>query len=165
MILLFSLVAYGQTAKEYLKKGTEYTKTGEYQSAIDDLTECLRIDTNYALAYNMRGFAYRNLGNYEEAIADYTRAIRIDPDRIDDDIADAKYWRGEAYYNLGNYEKAIADFTEFIRLAPDIADTYYNRGLAKLKLGQKESGCLDLSKARELGFADANDEITKYCQK
>jgi len=40
---------------------------------------------------------------------------------------------------------------------------YYNRGLAKIQLGQKDSGCLDLSKARELGDADAFDAIKELC--
>ena len=32
-----------------------------------------------------------------------------------------------------------------------------------IKLGQKNSGCLDLSKAGELGHFDAYDVIKDYC--
>jgi len=39
---------------------------------------------------------------------------------------------------------------------------YYARGIAKIKSGDKNGGCLDLSKAGELGF-DAYDTIKKYC--
>jgi len=41
-----------------------------------------------------------------------------------------------------------------------VEEEYYNNGgLSKLLLGQKDSGCLDLSKAGELGFMDAYDAI------
>jgi hypothetical protein len=38
------------------------------------------------------------------------------------------------------------------------------RGIAKLQLGQKDDGCLDLSEAGQLGFSKAYSEIKKYCQ-
>jgi hypothetical protein len=40
---------------------------------------------------------------------------------------------------------------------------YYNRGMTKLRLGQKDSGCIDLSKAGELGYKSAYEEIRKFC--
>ncbi len=40
---------------------------------------------------------------------------------------------------------------------------YYNRGLAKIQLGQKNSGCLDLSKAGELGVDKVYEVIREYC--
>ena len=41
---------------------------------------------------------------------------------------------------------------------------YYNSGLAKMKLKQTDSGCMDFSKAGELGLAEAYDAILEYCQ-
>jgi len=147
IVLLIPFLSFSQSVKEYFEKGSDYAKTGEYQLAINNFTECLRIDTNYALAYNMRGYTYYSLGNDEDAIADFTRTIRIDPDTVD--AFDAYYWRGVVYYSLGNYEDAIADFTEFIGSGTDIADVYYNRGLAKQKAGL--SFCSDYKKACDLG--------------
>ena len=43
----------------------------------------------------------------------------------------------------------------------DFCDYFY---FSKLKLGQKESGCLDLSRAGELGYNEAYEAIKKYCQ-
>jgi tetratricopeptide (TPR) repeat protein len=47
--------------------------------AIEDFTAALRIDPNYANAYNNRGNAYDDKGMYDRAIEDYTAALRIDP--------------------------------------------------------------------------------------
>ena len=65
----------------------------------------LKIDPEYARAYNNRGFAYDNFGEYDKAIADYTRAISIDPY-----YTTAYYNRGFAYRSTGEKGKAEADF-------------------------------------------------------
>jgi hypothetical protein len=41
-------------------------------------------------------------------------------------------------------------------------EAYLNRGIAKIGLGQIDSGCLALSKAGELGYAEAY-EVVKNC--
>jgi len=71
--------------------------------------------------------------------------------------------RGSAKYNLGAYRGAIEDYNKAIEINPKSADAYYGRGLAKLGLGQKDSGCLDLSKARELGVDEAYKIIKEHC--
>ena len=77
----------------------------------------------------------------------------------------------EEYFNrgvaksdgLGDHKGAIQDYNKAIELNPNYALAYGLRGLSKIKLGQKDSGCLDLSKAGELGFMDAYDAIKEYC--
>jgi hypothetical protein len=56
------------------------------------------------------------------------------------------------------------DFNKAIQFEPKWAEAYYFLGLSKISAGQKESGCLDLSKAGELGDEQAYEMIQKYCQ-
>jgi len=42
---------------------------------------------------------------------------------------------------------------------------YYNRGLTLIYLQDNEKGCLDMSKAGELGMQEAYPVIKKYCTK
>ncbi len=95
-----------------LEGNVHYAK-GEDQEAIADYTEAIRLDPDYAVAYNNRGLAYRYLGEYERAIDDCTEAIRLDPD-----LAIAYNNRGYAYHDLGEYERAIADLESYLQLAP-----------------------------------------------
>lgn len=74
------------------------------------------------------------------------------------------------YYNLGNLFclsedmlTAISQYTKALDLYPYIPEAYYNRGLVLIFLKDKEKGCLDMSKAGELGIADAYSVIKKYC--
>jgi hypothetical protein len=50
-----------------------------------------------------------------------------------------------------------------ISIKPNYPEAYYLRGTAKLNLGQKDSCCLDLSKAGELGYTQAYETIRHYC--
>jgi hypothetical protein len=47
--------------------------------------------------------------------------------------------------------------------SPNLQYYRYYRGLARIALGQKDDGCLDLSKAGEFGYEDAYEMIKTYC--
>ena len=74
------------------------------------------------------------------------------------------------YYNLGNLyclssdlPEAINQYTKSLELYPNLKEAYFNRGLVLIFLKDKEKGCIDLSKAGELGVEDAYSVIKKYC--
>ena len=48
--------------------------------AMIDCDEAIRIDPQFAFAYDTRGDVYFSMGDYDRAIADYESAIRIKPD-------------------------------------------------------------------------------------
>ena len=75
------------------------------------------------------------------------------------------------YYNLGNlyclsaeHIASIENYTNAINLWPYMGDAYFNRGLVLIYLKDKEKGCIDLSRAGELGVEDAYGVIKKYCE-
>jgi tetratricopeptide (TPR) repeat protein len=70
---------------------------------------------------------------------------------------------GELEYKLGNYSECIKAMNEALKLK-ETDNSYYYRGLANIKLGNKINGCKDLSKAGELGSSEAYNEINKYCK-
>ena len=51
---------------------------------------------------------------------------------------------------MGDYAKAIIDYDEALKANPDMAWSHYGRGIAKLRIGQKEAGEADLAKAKAL---------------
>ncbi|MBK9165738.1 MAG: tetratricopeptide repeat protein [Acidobacteria bacterium] len=58
LILLFSafLIAQTpQTAEEYFNRGTAHYNKADYNSAIADYTQAIRLKPDYASAYNRRG--------------------------------------------------------------------------------------------------------------
>jgi tetratricopeptide (TPR) repeat protein len=94
--------------------------------------------------------------DYEQILRDYATVIELNPDFV------------YAYFNRGNlrciqkdFRAALTDYDEAIKRNPDFAEAYYNRGLTRLYLGDTDKGIADLSKAGELGIADAYGIIKK----
>jgi len=112
-------------ARVYLERGLFYKNHNEWDAAIHEFNEAIRLDPAYTLAFQCRGELYRDKKDYDLAIADFTRVIRLDPD-----YKWAYFNRGNIYSDKGDYDLAIADFTWAIRLSPDYSSAYYNRGLA-----------------------------------
>jgi tetratricopeptide (TPR) repeat protein len=94
-------------------RGVAHTLHGEYEAAVKDLSEAIRLNPKAAPWWNSRGTAHRTNKDYDKAIADYTEALRLNPK-----ITDALNNRGTAYRAKKDYEKAIADFNEAMRIDP-----------------------------------------------
>ena len=60
-----------------------------------------------------------------------------------------------------DYRGAISDYTEAINIEPQFAEAYFNRGLAKLAVGETASGLDDLRKAGELGVVESYSIIKR----
>ena len=60
--------------------------------------------------------------------------------------------KGNIYMTLNDNTAALSAYTAAIGLKPDFGEAYYNRGLMYLRMGNKERGVADLSKAGELGI-------------
>jgi serine protease Do len=58
--------------------------------------------------------------------------------------------RGNAKADGGRYEKAVEDYTAAIGRNSSLATAFFNRGLARYKLGQRDSAIADFSKAADL---------------
>ena len=82
--------------KIFKKRREKYLELLRKYKEIDDYNQAIKLDPNYAYAYNNRGNARYNLGDKQGAIDDYTQAIKLDPN-----YAKAYYNRGIARSNLG----------------------------------------------------------------
>jgi tetratricopeptide (TPR) repeat protein len=132
------------TAGEYVNRGNENYRKGDYTSAITDYSEAIRINPNYADAYYWRGAAKSFLSDKQGAIADYSKAIRLNPN-----YADAYYWRGKTKFSLNDKKGAITDYSEAIRINPNYAEAYSARADAKY-VEDKQGTISDYSEAIRL---------------
>lgn len=132
----------GANATSHLKQGLEYLAKNDYDGAITDLNQAIRLDAKNATAYAARGEAYRGKGDTERAIQDLTQAIQLDPEQ-----SYAYEKRGGAYLQKGLYETAIRDFDDAIRLNPQNAAAYKYRATAYLELKNYQRAVQDFSAA------------------
>lgn len=128
--------------KTLYQEGVNKYESGNYEGAVEDFNQAIKLDPQNALAYNRRGDAYYRLGDYEQAQADSSQAIVLNPQD-----ANAYFDRGFAFSALGKYKEAIADYTQAIKLNSKNAYAYYGRGLARVQLKDNKGAIEDFSKA------------------
>lgn len=97
-----AMVAFDEGWKSY--------NNGDLKQAVKSYDEAIRIDPEFAAAFNGRGLAQAGLGYMDNAIEDYCMAIEINPDFVD-----AFNNRGKAYANKGSLDKTLEDYDNAIK--------------------------------------------------
>lgn len=138
----------------YLNRSTTQAEMIDFISSIDNSYQRIAIDSDPVnRLHNNSSRTY----NYDEAIADLNKAIKLFPQ-----FAYAYYNRGNLMALSGKLPEAMEDYTKAIELWPNFAEAYYNRGLVQIYMKDTRKGCLDLSKAGELGIAGAYTLLHRY---
>ena len=139
-------------AIQKLKEGNKIYAVGDYQAAINFYNESLKLNPNFADAYNNLGVIYNILKNYDAAIDSYTKAIAINPN-----VALFYYNLGANYYSLNNYDAALQNYNKSIELDPNYAPVYNNRGIVYQSLNDFEKALADFKKSIEIESNYANN--------
>lgn len=177
-------------AEELLRSGIERVEKLEFERAIADFDEAVKLDPTNALAYQWRGQAWSKKSEHDKAIADFTEAIKLDPTnawpygargeewskkkeydkavadcteaiRLDPKDATSYRWRGYSWNEKKEYDKAIADCTEAIRLDPKDAVAYYNRGRSYYFKREYDKAIADFTGAIRLEPKDAYAYVSR----
>jgi tetratricopeptide (TPR) repeat protein len=132
-------------ALAFNNRGVAHRIKGEYDQALQDYEQAIRLNPNSASHYNNRGILYRMKHDYDRAIADYDEAIRLKSDFVA-----AFYNRALAYADKGDYDRAFADFDIVLRFNDKNALAIYARGMMQLKKGDAEAGNADIANAEAI---------------
>ena len=116
-------------------RGIARENSGDFDRAIVDFNEAIRLDPGNIPAHMNRGIAWQAIGGLDMAIADYDQAILGGLE-----TAQAYNNRGHAWEQKMSYDKAIADYTEAIRLKPTYLLSWLNRGNAWKAKGEFAKG-------------------------
>ncbi len=128
----------------YIKANISYAQK-DYQGAIANYSEAIRLNPKYAYAYLYRGVARFESRDNQGAIADYTQALKINPN-----FDKAYYNRGIVHDELGDNQGAITDYTQAIRINPRYANAYNNRGRNRSRVGDMQGAIADYNQALKI---------------
>ena len=151
-----AVIQSGNFAGKYLAwsftgRGNAYSTKGQYDRAIADYDQAIRLNPSHGIAFYNRGYAWRAKGEYDRSIADYDQAIQLDPN-----FSAAFNNRGTAYDDKKDYDRAIADYDQAIRLDPNYARAFNNRGNAYAAKGAYTRAALDFDEVTRLQPTNAN---------
>lgn len=131
-------------AEAFNTRGIGYRLKGDYDHAIADYNQAIRINAKFAAAYNNRAIAYDTKGDYDRAVADYEQAIKLKPS------AETYFNRGNAHLGKSHYDRAIDDYNQAIKLKPDFAAAFDNRCWARAVVGILKPALADCNQALRL---------------
>ena len=100
----------------YLTRGEAYRFRKQYNRAIGDFTEAIRLFPEYGVAHQRRGQVYMEKAQYRLAIDNLTKAIEFDSDS--EETVFSFIYRAMANIELGNYRDALDDADKAIYLDP-----------------------------------------------
>lgn len=192
LCVLSVFTSMAQSAKDYAQKGRELYEKREYVEALLNINKAIELDPNFAAAYYLRANIKDNFDDRHGAMKDYNTAVEKNPKfadaffargnvkmklqdyygaiadfssaiAVNENYIEAYFNRGKAKQFLQAYEDAINDCTKIIQINPKNFDAYYMRGILRIDFGDVKNGCLDLSKAGELGDLKAYEAIKEKC--
>jgi tetratricopeptide (TPR) repeat protein len=174
-------------ANLYLLQGAVERELQNYTSAINSFSLAMLANPNFIPAYinraetaytmkkeqeqNQQDIRHISLGaansipsppakqDYTKVYLDLNKAIALDNQK-----AITWYNRGNVSLNEKKYTDAVIDYSQALSCDNDFAEAYFNRGLTLIFLQDREKGCLDMSRAGELGIEDAYEVIRRFCK-
>jgi tetratricopeptide (TPR) repeat protein len=136
----------GDLAQAYLWRGITHSRnTGDWDRAIADFNEAIKLGTRDAGAYAGRAGAYMRKGEIDRALPDLNQGLALDPKHSGVRNVFAYY-----YLKKGDYARGLAEVNEAIRLSPRYLYAFSTRGDIYEAKGEFNNALTDFRAA--LGF-------------
>lgn len=131
----------------YFFRGLAKYSLGDYEGAIQDFNQSIKINPYFSYNYQYRGICKSQLKRYPAALKDFADAIHRGPNN-----SDVYVNRGTTKLQLDMYEKAITDFDTAIILDSKSELAYLNKGFALYKLDKMEEALDEINKAIRINY-------------
>jgi DNA-binding winged helix-turn-helix (wHTH) protein/TolB-like protein len=120
-------------AYEYFLRSRFLLSTNNHRKAIELLTESVRIDPNFALAWAYLARAYHinalqfsgSRAELSEAEADYDQALELDPE-----LPQARLMKAKLLTETGRVEQSVPLLLQLVKANPNLADAHWELSYA-----------------------------------
>ncbi len=109
------LQKYNKTLEPHLLKAQLAMAKRDFKTAELEYLHILRIDPNYAMAYNMLGYITAQEGRRDEAIEYFKKYIFIAPNEPNPHDS-----LGELFLLMGRYDEAVREFQKALAVRPEL---------------------------------------------
>ncbi len=141
-------------SEQLLERGVLKTDNGDFQGAILDFDNAIRLSFANALAYRFRSYARLQVQDYTGTINDCSEVLRINS--RDSNAAIAYLYRALAKFALKQYAGTTQDCSSALDLDPYADDALSLRGQARKELQDYEGAMNDFSDAVRMNHANAS---------
>lgn len=138
---LHSVSSNPKALKEYDIAEVSFS-AGNYKKALTHFEKAVKIDDNFAFAWDNIGMCHRKLGNYKKAIESYKKSLKIDP------FGEMPLVNLPVVYQLNNQlDRALEAYKNLQDIHPEHAESYYGAGRILLVMGEYEEALRQMCKA------------------
>ncbi len=132
-------------AKEQYDKGNVYFDKEDYANALPYFKNAVKIDPQFAFAWDNLGVCYRKTNDYDNAIKAYEKSLEVDPkgQTALQNIAVAYEFKKE-------YDKELEAYNKLASVYPDDPETFYGIGRVYLLKNDAEKALDNMCKAYNL---------------
>jgi tetratricopeptide (TPR) repeat protein len=158
---IFAAATYDSAnPKVYFSFGNLFLAVNNYANADSSFSKAIKLQPQYAEAYNNRAYTRLFLGNFAGTISDCDSALRLMASKP----SPVTYNNlARAYRELNQFDSAFKYFNNAIKIKNDFPEGYFERGVAKFKTNDKEGACKDWKSALAFGYKDSTNMLNKYC--
>lgn len=115
-----------------LKKAEIDMLMRNYDEAIVNINNSLRIDEFNPIAYYMKGLLYKEIGDSSLAVSSYRTAVELDPEYYD------AYIQIALLYASANSDLAIEYYNSALSIKPNSIEALYNKAMFLQETGKKD---------------------------
>ena len=110
-------------------KAHELAESGQYEKALELVSEEIKIDANNANVWYNQGILLFKMGRYQDALNSFAQAADIDPE-----FTEAWYNKGLALMHQQKYLAAIRAFNKLLKIHPHDGRAHEQLDLAQRKI-------------------------------
>ena len=139
-----------------LQRATALVAQRNFDAAINDLNEAIKLKPDEVSSHRFRAYAYLSKGDWNNAVQDYSIVLRTEKN-------DPEAYERRAYVEmqLKDYDKALADYSEAIKLKSNEPKYYQLRALILQTKGDLKAALADTNKVLQLDPNNANAQQVK----
>jgi Flp pilus assembly protein TadD len=116
----------------YQGRGYAFAKNQQFQEAIQDYTEALKLKSNDPRIYEQRAAVEMKINDYDKALADYSELIKLKPNEV-------RYlnYRAYVYEVKDDVQNSMADTEKVLKIDPNNQEAKARKQRLEQKLAEK----------------------------
>ena len=137
-LLLFSLAAFSQTDRDYIRRGNRLMRDSVYDKAQVEYQKAIEKDNTNPISHYNLGNALLYQNKAEDAMKEYETAARLEKDKTR--LAQIYHNMGVILQSAKQFDKAVACYRNSLRNDPTNDETRYNYALSLFQLKKNQGG-------------------------
>lgn len=145
-------------AERYIERGLDFYAKGQFERALADLDEALRLEKRNAEFLATRGYILQEAGYPDEAEEDFEAALKRDPTQWIVHFA-----RAVRAFNQGEYDTALDHITKGQRIVPQRSEFILYR--TAIHFANKDKSAAEREIAGISDLASGDSKVAKMARK